>query len=524
MDQFAYQLRSDVDLDRFRLRRFVERLPEDEIDTRLDAVDLADVGRIIDGNRKAVWLQSVGPERAELVGNVIGTRSRLALALDTSVSEVTREVMRRLNNAPEFAHIGRDQAPVQEIVEIGEDANLLRYPVHLQHGLDGGLYISAALDVSFDRQTGYTNTGIRRLMLRNARETGIGLTAPSDLRAIYEQSAARGQHLPVSFVIGSHPLDSLASQFRIASDELGLMASLRQSPLPLVKCITNDLHVPADAEMVIEGYLDAGGHIEPEGPYGEFLGYYGIVKPNPVFRVTAITRRHDALFQTMTIAGRTMSYTDSAQLMAVRTEVTVWQALATAVREPIAVHATSASGGMFNVRVALRQRVPGEARNAIAAVFGCLANVKHVFVVDPDIDVYSHEEMDWALATRFQADKDFVIQTGMRALPTDPSLEGGRVQAKAGFDCTFPFTSKRSIALTVPDYPKYDAPTFPSLEAALHDGPKSFQDLMAARGSRDGREIVPEIDTWRTGGQVKLNQDGKWEWTGGAQISGRTES
>jgi UbiD family decarboxylase len=297
------------------------------------------------------------------------------------------------------------------------------------------------------------------------------------------------------------------------------MASLRETPLPLVKCITNDLRVPADSEMVIEGYLDAAGHVEPEGPYGEFLGYYGIVKPNPTFHVTAITRRRDALFQTMTIAGRNMSSTDSAQLMAVRTEVTVWQALANAVREPVAVHATASSGGMFNVRVALRQRVPGESRNAIAAVFGSLANVKHVFVVDPDIDVYSHEQMDWAFATRFQADKDFVIQTGMRALPTDPSLEGSRIQAKAGFDCTMPMMPKRSIALTVPEYPRYEGARFPSMEAALIHGPKTFEDLMAALGSRDGREIVKPLDEIRRQGKVKLNQDGRWAWTVSAQMN-----
>src|SRR3546814_4601522 len=125
-----------------------------------------------------------------------------------------------------------------------------------------------------------------------------------------------------------------------------------------------------------------------------------------------------------------MTDTDSAQLIALRTEATVWRALETAVREPVAVHATTASGGMFNVRVALRQRVPGEARNAIAAAFGCLANVKHVFVVDPDIDVFSHEQIDWALATRFQADRDLVVQSGFRALPLDPSLDGRRVGAK----------------------------------------------------------------------------------------------
>src|SRR5207237_517018 len=171
---------------------------------------------------------------------------------------------------------------------------------------------------------------------------------------------------------------------RLPVDELGLISSLRAAPLPVVKCVTNDIRVPADAEWVLEGYFDARGHVEPEGPYGEFLGYYGALKRNPVFHLTAITRRRDALFQTSSIGGRARNCTDTAQLNALRTELMIWRALETAVREPIAVYATTSSGGMFNVRVALRQRVPGEARNAIVACLGALANIKNVFVVDAD--------------------------------------------------------------------------------------------------------------------------------------------
>ena len=152
-----------------------------------------------------------------------------------------------------------------------------------------------------------------------------------------------------------------------------------------------------------------------------------------MFHLTAITRRRDALFQTSTIGGRALGRTDTAQLSGLRTEVMIWRALETAVREPLAVYATTSSGGMFNLRVALRQRVPGEARNAIAACFGALANVKNVFVVDPDIDIFSDEQMDWALATRFQPDRDLVVVAGLRTLPLDPSVTPGtRTGAKAG--------------------------------------------------------------------------------------------
>ncbi len=107
----------------------------------------------------------------------------------------------------------------------------------------------------------------------------------------------------VRFVVGAHPIDHIAAVMRLPVDELGLVAALRDAPLPVVKCVSNDIRVPADAEWVLEGYLDPRGHVEAEGPYGEFLGYYGALKRNPVFHLTAITRRHDALFQTSTIGG-----------------------------------------------------------------------------------------------------------------------------------------------------------------------------------------------------------------------------
>ena len=393
-------------------------------------------------------------------------------------------------------------------------------PAHLQHGSDGAPYISAALDFVVDPRTGLTNSGIRRLMLRGPREAGIDLVSPSDLRAIYEANIERGP-LPITFIVGAHPIDYVAATMRLPVDELTLVSSLRDAPLAVVKSVTSDIRIPADAEWALEGYLDARGHVEAEGPYGEFLGYYGALKRNPVFHLTAITRRRDALFQTMSIGGRAMATTDTAQLNALRTEVVAWRALEGAVREPLAVHATAASGGMFNLRVSLRQRAPGEARNAIAAAFGCLANVKNVFVVDPDIDIFSDAEMDWALATRFQLDRDLMVEGGFRALPLDPSLPPGqRTGGKAGFDLTWAFGTGGRLEARAPAPPRFEGPRFASTPAALEDGPKSFEALMAAAGSRDGREIVRALEALRADPGLDRDEAGRYRLTPPAR-SGR---
>jgi UbiD family decarboxylase len=505
-----------ADLERFRLRRFVQQLGPEALESHTEAVDLIDVAQRLEGNPKAVLFEQAGGSELPLCGNVMASRERLARAFDTTPDRLVGEVLRRLRTPQPIVEVTREQAPVQQVVLQGDAADLTRLPVHLQHELDGAPYISASIDFSRDPATGWSNIGVRRLMLRGRRTAGVDLVAPSDLRAIYLGHVQRGERLPIAFVVGAHPIDYVAATMRLPLDELPLLSALRGAPLGVVRCVTNALRVPADAELVLEGYLDERGHVEAEGPYGEFLGYYGGVKRNPVFHLTAITRRRDALFQTATISGRAMAHTDTAQLCALRTEVTAWRAIEMAVREIKAVYAAPATGGMFNLRVALQQRVPGEARNAIAAVFACQANIKHVFVVDPDIDIFSDAEMEWALATRFQASRNLMVAEGLRAMPLDPSLAGERIGAKLGFDLTLPLLApgaSRPIEHRIPSPPVQatGAAAFASPEAALAAGAKNFAELMRAVGSRDGRELVLWIEAQNEAGRIARDDEGRWK-------------
>jgi UbiD family decarboxylase len=502
-----------IDTERFRLRSFVEKLVGlGECEVREEPIDLIDVGGVLEGNPRAVHFKAAGPEKAELVGNVMGSRKRLALALDTDERELSATLSRRLNKLHPAQKVSSQQAPVQQVVLKGDDADLCALPVHLQHGADGAPYISASIDYAMFPGTGFTNVGCRRIMLRGPRQAGVDLIAPSDMRAIYLEAAARKEPVPVAYAVGSHPADYLAAMVALPSvNELDVIGAMRGQPVPVVKCVTSDICVPADAEYVIEGFLDPSGHVEPEGPYGEYVGYYGVVKRNPVLHVTAITHREDALFQTVTIGGRSLARTDTAQLTTMKTESAAWAALMASVREPLAVFATPSSGGMYNVRVSLRQRLPGDARNAIAAIFGSHAEAKHVFAFDPDIDVFSDEETDWALATRFQADRDLIVGSGFRVVPLDPSLGGARTGAKLGFDCTIPFGKANSFEFSVPAPPAAQQHTpHESAAAALAAGPASFLELMAAVGSRDGREIVRELDVLYAGQRLGRLDDGRY--------------
>jgi UbiD family decarboxylase len=502
-----------IDTERFRLRNFVEKLVDlGECEVHNVPIDLIDVGGVLDGNPRAVLFKSVGPEKAELVGNVMGSRKRLARALDADERSLLGTLSQRLNKLHPPVKVSSQQAPVQQVVLKDDDADLTALPVHLQHGADGAPYISAGIDYALFPGSGFTNVGCRRIMLRGPRRAGVDLIAPSDMRAIYLEGAARKEPVPVAYAVGSHPADFLAAMAALPNvDELDVIGAMRGEPAPMVKCVTSDIYVPADAEYVIEGFLDPAGYVEPEGPYGEYVGYYGVVKRNPVLHVTAITHREDALFQTLTIGGRHLARTDTAQLTTMKTESAAWAALMASVREALAVYATPSSGGMYNVRVSLRQRVPGDARNAIAAIFGSHAEAKHVFAFDPDIDVFSEEETDWAFATRFQADRDLIVGSGFRVVPLDPSLGGARTGAKLGFDCTIPFGKANSFEFSVPAAPAIKKSTpYKSAAEALAAGPASFLELMAALGSKDGREIVRELDALYDAARLGRLDDGRY--------------
>ena len=288
------------------------------------------------------------------------------------------------------------------MVENGAEVDLTRLPFHLQHELDGGVYISASIDYAVDPATGKRNVGCRRLMLRRRDTMRANLTDISDLKLMYLDCLKRGEKLPVSYVIGAHPLDYLAATQKQPVDEFALVGTVRGEPVPMVRGVSNGIYVPADAEAVIEGYFDELGYREMEGPYGEFYGYYGPMHIDPVFHATAITMRRDAMFQTVLHAGRFVGRMDSANLASLNAEVNAWRILRAARIEPVAINFVLASNGRQHCRVSLKRGAPGQARLAIAALFA-LPTVKHAFIVDEDVDVFSDEEVEWAMATRFSA-------------------------------------------------------------------------------------------------------------------------
>src|SRR3954471_20843710 len=290
---------SEIDFEKYRLRQFVERLIDmGEVEIHNEPVAVTALSEASERTPKALLFKRAGPEQVEMVAKTAGNRKRMAAAFDTSEANLGEEYFKRLANPQPLVEVPSDEAPVHEVVITGKDVDLTKLPFHPQHAYDGSCYLSSAIDYTVDPQSGRTNVGCRRLSLRNRYETGTNVTAPSDLKRIYQACSARRERLPVTFTVGGHPLDFVAATTRQPGDELALVANFRGEPAPVVKSLTNDILVPADAEITLEGYLDERGYAEPEGPYGEYMGYYGAIHMDPVFHCTAITMRRDVLHHT----------------------------------------------------------------------------------------------------------------------------------------------------------------------------------------------------------------------------------
>jgi UbiD family decarboxylase len=504
---------SNIDTDKYRLRRFVERLIDmGDVEIHDGPVPLTSLGTIIERTEKAVLFRKAGPEQAEIVAKTAASRKRLIAAFETTEEKLYDEYFKRLANPKPVVEIPSGDAPVHAVQITGKDVDLTKLPFYPHHAYDGSCYLSSATDYTIDPATGRRNVGCRRLSLRNRYETGTNVTAPSDLKRIYTACVARGEKLPITFTVGAHPLDFVAATMRHPGDELSLIATLRGEPAAVVKSLTNDILVPADAEMTLEGYLDERGYVEPEGPYGEYMGYYGSIHMDPVFHCTAITMRRDVLHHTLQHGSAfVLDQTDSANISAVRTEAEAMRLLRTTGRDPVAAYSRHTSGGSNTLRVSIRQRTFGEARLAIAALFGGISRLKHVFVFDEDIDIRDDKQVEWALGTRFQADQDLMILQGIPGMSMDPSLQGRRTGAKSGFDCTRPFGRDGEIPLTRSAAKVFKGPArFQNIEQALATAPMFYADLVESIGSDDGREIACRLDELRQQGRLGRDRDGRY--------------
>jgi UbiD family decarboxylase len=500
---------TEVDLDKFRLRNFVNKLTEiGEVEVHDEPVALADLSHVIESSPRAKHFKNVGADRFEIAAATAGSRKRLAAAFGVEPRKVVEEYARRMENPQPVVEIPSAQAPVHQVIKTGDQIDLTKLPFHPQHEYDGGTYISSGIDYCVDPATGRANIGCRRLMLRSKNTMRSNLTANSDLKKIYLACIERKEKLPLSFVVGSHPLDFMAATQRRPGDENKLVGTLRGEPVPMVRGVTNNILVPADAEMVLEGYFDELGYREMEGPYGEMWGFYGPMHIDPVFTVTAITMRKDVLYQTVLHSSHILARGDSPNMSALHTELSIWRSLRKA---GIEAHDVSMAPGLrLHARVSLKRGKPDEARVAIKALLKETA-IKHLTIVDDDVDVTDSGAVEWAVCTRFRADKDLVIEGGHEGAYMDPTMFGEKEATKIGFDATAPYGNEARVDYWRPKAPHLTgAPRYQTVRQALEAQPLFFTQIMDAVGSRDGREVAMELNRLREEGILDRQPNGEW--------------
>ena len=391
--------------------------------------ELAAIAKRFDGH-KATLFPRPGGHAMPVISGLVSDRQWIAEAMGVESSEVLTRFQEAMLNPLPWQEV--TSAPVQEVVHREVDLGTqLPLPTHNEH--DNGAYITAGLCIARNPATGVQNVSLHRLQLSGPNRLGA-LLLPRHTHMFYEMAERAGQPLDVAIVIGVDPLTLLSSQAiaPIDFDELTIAGALHGAPLPVVKCVTSELRVPAEAEIVVEGRVLPQVR-EPEGPFGEFPQYYGERAKRHVIEVTAVTQRKDAMFHTIVGGGL-----EHLLLGAIPREATLAGASAPQLSRTCAT-CISRRGGVcrYHLYVQIAKRQEGEAKNIMMGAFAGHYDVKHVIVVDEDVDIHNPAEVEWAVATRFQADRDLVIVPESQGSKLDPSTRNG-VGAKMGMDATKP--------------------------------------------------------------------------------------
>jgi 2,5-furandicarboxylate decarboxylase 1 len=443
------------------LRTFIEqvaeRYPEDylrvsrEVDPNFE---LTGVLRRLQADARfpMVLFENVKGMDVPVLGNALANRERLALLFDTDPLTLAQAYRARQSTLipPEPV----DTGPVKELVETGDDVDVERITGIVHSEGDAGNYISSGVVIAKDPDTGVYNAGIYRTQVVGPRKLRMYPGAYSHLWHLHRKQESRHEPLDVAIVIGHYPTLHMSSQYRgpLEVDELHVAGGLAGEALRVATAETVDLHVPADAEIVIEGRLLADLR-ELEGPFAEFSWYLGPAEMNPIVEVTAITRRGDAIYQDVFNA-----HPEHNLIGMVGREANMLEKVRAVIPTVRGVCLPFSACCRFATYVSIKKEYDGQARNAALTALGADPFVKLAIIVDEDVDPYDEAQVLWAVATRVQADRDVVIIPDSYVVELDPSAysirdrnERGYMNAKWFIDATKPVNLPFQERSTVPE-------------------------------------------------------------------------
>ena len=382
------------------------------------------------GQHPVLRFPSVEGADREVVTNLFASRPRIERMLGAGPGELHESYQRLAADAMEMAE--RDEGPVTDRIDAGDRVDLRSLPLLTHFATDLGPYITSGIVVAEEAETGRGNLSYHRSVVASPTSLGTSLHSRGDLWRLLQDAAAMGRPLPVAMVIGAHPLFMLAASARVAFgvDEREIAGGLMGAPLEVVRTPKHGLRVPAAAEVVLEGEIDPAAD-EDEGPFGEFSGYSSDRSTRNRIDVCTVMQRDGAVWLDV-VGGNSHEHLNLGR---VPREAEMIAKLKDRFGSVTAVHYPR-SGTHFHCYVAIDQRRPGEARQALLGLLGWDPYLKTVVAVDADVDVTRDEEVLWALATHFQPDRDMIVIDGLPGSALDPSADKLGTTSRLALDAT----------------------------------------------------------------------------------------
>ncbi len=362
-----------------------------------------------------------------ILANVCGTRQRICSALGVRPENLYKKLVSTLRS-PISPRIVKE-APVKEVVE---KASFSRIPVLTHFEKDAGAYITSAIVSARSPDGKIENVSIHRLLILDDTHLAIRLV-PRQLFRLWQMSKEEKKDLEVAIAIGLHPAVLLAASLpaRFGVSEFGIANSLLENKMQLIKGERVDAYAPAGAEIILEGTISTEKETI-EGPLVDITGTYDIQRSQPVIELVSMMHREDYLYQALLPSG-----VEHKLLMGLPREIVIWEAIAKVVPNVKAVNLSKGGGGWLHAIISIEKQTEGDGKNALLAAFGAHSSLKHAVVVDKDIDVFNLEEVEWAIATRFQAGEDLVVIPHVRGSTLDPSADQETaLTTKLGVDAT----------------------------------------------------------------------------------------
>src|SRR6185437_12838866 len=378
--------------------------------------ELAAVAKKLELERAVLFPSPAGHDIA-VAANLFANRSWVADSIGVPVENLLSRFQQAVRHPLPWTEL--KDAPVQ--AEVHREVDLLKQlPIPKHNELDSGPYITAALLIARNPKTGIQNVSIHRCQVSGPDRIGV-LLLPRHTLHYFRMAEEAGEPLEIALVIGVHPACILSSQAIAAldQDEMEIAGALLGRPVEMVKCRTNRVRVPAHAEIVIEGRILPAVR-EPEGPFGEFPQYYGPRADREVIQVDAVTHRKHPIFHTIVGGG-----VEHLLLGGIPREATLLDHLQRSFPSVHDVRLTRGGTCRYHLAVKIDKKSQGEPKNIIMGAFGGHYDIKQVVVVDMDVNIDDETEIEWAIATRFQADRDLVIVSGAQGSKLDPSSDNG---------------------------------------------------------------------------------------------------